>query len=78
MDNIEERIKEVMSLIFNIDKLDLPDDCAYGNFEPWDSLAHMNLIIALEEEFMLRLSDEDVTDMLNISLVRDIIKSNII
>ncbi len=29
---------------------DVGDDAAIGAFEPWDSLAHMRLIMAIEEE----------------------------
>jgi len=77
MNKLECQIIEIMSLIFNVDPNEIPNDASYGVFEPWDSLNHMNLISALEEEFNIRLSDEDVTDMLNISLVEEIIKSNI-
>jgi acyl carrier protein len=77
MENLENQIREIMSLIFNIDVGEIPNDAAYGIFEPWDSLNHMNLITALEEEFSIRFADEDVTDMLNISLVEEILKSNI-
>jgi acyl carrier protein len=77
MSNIENKIKEVMALIFNVDILDLPDNCTYGDYDPWDSLSHMNLIVALEEEFMVQLSDDDVINMMSISLACSIIKANV-
>ena len=35
----------------------------------------MNLIVALEEEFNIRFSDDEVSDMLNIDLIYNIVNS---
>ena len=48
---IEVRIKQVMSDVFNIDINSINDTSSPDNIENWDSLKHMNLITALEEEF---------------------------
>lgn len=32
-----------------VDAAAVPGDAAIGRFEPWDSLAHMRLILAIEE-----------------------------
>ena len=54
------------------------EDCINGesspeNIEEWDSLKQMNLIMAFEEEFEIQLSDEDVVEMLNFQLIKNII-----
>ncbi|WP_412740995.1 acyl carrier protein [Krasilnikovia sp. MM14-A1259] len=48
--------------------LDLPadapvDDLHYQDHEKWDSLAHMSLIAALEDEFDVMIDTEDVINM---------------
>jgi acyl carrier protein len=73
--DLKDRIDDILSILFQIEKHDL-EGMAYG-IEPWDSLAHMNLITSLEEEFEIRLSDNDVTDMLNVLLVYDIVQDNV-
>jgi len=69
----KNKIKYVMASVFMVDVTDIPTNCSYQVFERWDSLAHMNLIVALEEEFNIRFSDDDVADMLNIDLIVNII-----
>jgi acyl carrier protein len=36
---------------------------AYGRTETWDSVAHMQLVLALEEAFGISLSPDDVVEM---------------
>ena len=36
---------------------------AYGRTETWDSVAHMQLVLALEEAFGISLSAEDVVEI---------------
>ena len=44
MDNM--KIKEVMSVVFEIPLESISDDSSYDNIENWDSLRHLNLILA--------------------------------
>ncbi|MAE09441.1 MAG: hypothetical protein CL661_11890 [Bacteroidetes bacterium] len=48
---------------------DIDDNTSPDTLESWDSLKHMNLIIALEEEFLVDLSDEDIIEMINYKLI---------
>ena len=48
---MEERIKKVFSNVFNLDIETINNESSPDNIESWDSLKHMNLILALEEEF---------------------------
>ena len=42
---------------------DIGDDAAIGAFEPWDSLAHMRLIMGIEEETGAEVSPELVVEI---------------
>lgn len=77
MDLIKQRIKNVMAAVFNLEVADIPDNCSYGSFDRWDSLGHMNLVIAIEEEFNIRFNDDEVPDMLNISLIHNFVISKV-
>ena len=73
---MEIKLKEIMSEVFNvpedsIDSLSSPD-----TIESWDSLKHMNLVTALEEEFNIRLTYEQISEMLNFSLIIEVLKEN--
>ena len=44
------------------------------DFEGWDSLAHIGIIISLEEEFNLKFSIGEITSLKNIGELIDLIK----
>ena len=71
--NNENRIKDVMSSVFDILKHDIKEDASPDNIESWDSLKHMNLIVALEEEFEVKFKDEDIIEMINYKLIVNIL-----
>ncbi|MBT5399324.1 acyl carrier protein [bacterium] len=72
---MEDRIKQVMSDVFNIDVNSINNDASTSNTESWDSLKHMNLIIALEEEFNIEFTDEEIIDSMNYALILNIIEA---
>ena len=49
--DVEQTIKEVMALILNIDAQRIDDGTSMDNTPGWDSANHINLVLALEEEF---------------------------
>jgi len=75
MDNsVEDRLKNVMSSVFGIHKNDIQDDASPDTIESWDSLKHMNLIVALEEEFETVFGDNDIIEMMNYKLIISVLK----
>jgi len=64
-----------MSDVFNIDVNSINNDASTSNTESWDSLKHMNLIIALEEEFNIEFTDEEIIDSMNYALILNIIEA---
>ena len=67
--NIENRIKNVMAAVFELTVDKINDNASPDTIESWDSLKHMNLIIALEEEFNIAIPDDEVGNMLTFGLV---------
>ena len=44
-----QQIKEVLSAVIDVPLEKIVDDASMDDLEEWDSLAQMNLVIALEE-----------------------------
>jgi acyl carrier protein len=63
----KDRIKKVMRSIFNTEVIN--EDASPDNIETWDSLHHLNLAVALEEEFSIELSEEDIMELMNFKLI---------
>lgn len=71
--NIKDRIKNVMSAVLEIPSDLINNDSSPDNIESWDSLNHMNLILALEEEFEMEFIDDEILEMMNYVLIESII-----
>lgn len=63
------RIKQVMSAVFEIPAEQINDNASTDNLDNWDSLRHLNLILALEEEFGVSIPDEEVGNLVNFKLI---------
>jgi len=77
MNNIKEKILYVMATVFEMEIINIQDDAAPGLVEAWDSLRHMTLIVSLEEEFGIRFTDDEMTDLLNLELIHKIVSSKL-
>jgi len=75
---MEERIKGVMSSVFNVPKGEIQSDASPDTINSWDSLRHMDLIIGLEEEFDIEFDDEDIGSLLNCDLIKIHIKEQML
>lgn len=51
--NVEQTVKELMSIVLNIDATKIDDGTAMDNTPGWDSANQINLVLALEEEFSI-------------------------
>ena len=75
---IDERIKGVMSSVFNVPKGEIQSDASPDTINSWDSLRHMDLIIGLEEEFDIEFDDENIGNLLNYDLIKIHIKEQML
>lgn len=66
---MKDKIKEIMSLVFSIPADSIKDDASTQNLENWDSLNHMNLVVALEQEFQIRFEDDEIIKIVSFNEV---------
>ena len=74
---MESRIKKVMAAVFEISVEEINDQTSSDSIDSWDSLNLMNLVVSLEEEFEIQFDDEEIVDMLNFKLIKEIISRKI-
>ncbi len=74
---METRIKTVMADVLGVDKSSITDDSSFEKIEQWDSLNHIKLIVALEEEFDVEFDDEEVGNMMNYQMIKLIVEKKI-
>lgn len=64
-----EKVKTIMAQVFGISVNQITDDASPDTIQKWDSLNHMNLVMALEEVFGIKLSADEIVSMMNYKLV---------
>jgi acyl carrier protein len=67
--SIKERILQVMATVFETEVAALNENSSSDTIEAWDSLKHLTLILALEEEFAISIPDEEVGELVNYKLI---------
>ena len=74
---MENRVKKVIAEILDIEINSINDNTSPETVESWDSLKQMNIIVALEEEFDIEFSDEDIVEMLNFRLICEVVRGSL-
>lgn len=76
MDEIYERLNEVFRDFFDDDEIELTPETTAEDIEDWDSLNHITLMAAVEEEFGIRFTMGQVSGMKNVGEMAEIIAAN--
>jgi acyl carrier protein len=66
MNEIYERLNEVFQDVFDDDTLTVTPSTTAADVEDWDSLSHITLVAAVEDEFRMKFSMKEVVEMKNV------------
>ena len=64
---MEERIKQVMADVLDLDPDSIDESTEKDCVESWDSLNHIQLCLSLEQEFQVSLGVSEIESMLSYS-----------
>lgn len=71
---MKQRILQVMSDVFDEPLENINEDASQDNIEGWDSLKHLDLVVALEEEFEITIPVEEVGNLVSFKLIVLVVK----
>ena len=71
------RLNLVFQDVFDDNTIVVSENTTSDDIEDWDSLEHINLIVAVEQEFQIKFNMGEVTNMKNVGEMVDIILSRI-
>jgi len=66
---IDSTLKNILSEVFSQNNICLDD--SIDTIEEWDSMLHMELIIALEESYSIRIEPEDIVTLTGVKSIQD-------
>jgi acyl carrier protein len=71
--DVMTRLTGVFRGIFGNEALSLSRDTTAEDVDGWDSLMHINLIVAIEREFKIRFTTREITGLSNVGDLMDVI-----
>ncbi len=75
--SIEKRLEEIFRDVFEDYDIKLFAEMSAKDIDDWDSLSHIQLILAIEKEFQVKFTLEEVTKTKNVGEFIDLIATKI-
>jgi acyl carrier protein len=69
-----EDVTRVLADVFGVDPRQIHPDSSPDTIESWDSVQHLNLIIALEQEFGVRFAPEEIEDAISVQAITELVQ----
>lgn len=76
-EEIFDGLNEVFRDVFDDEDITVTDSTTSEDIDDWDSLEHINLIVAAEKKFGMKFTMSEVTSMKNVGEMADIISQRI-
>jgi acyl carrier protein len=74
MSENELRLRTILSSVLQVSLDSVTDDTSMASVDAWDSLRHMSLVLALEEEFDVVIDELIAFDIVSLGLIRQALK----
>lgn len=72
-EEVFERLNAVFQEVFDDDEIEIDDDTTAADIDGWDSLMHITLMDAVEEEFDVSFDMKTVVKLKNVGEMVDVI-----
>lgn len=70
----KEKVFQIVSRVFKVPFSNISEKTASDSIKNWDSLKHMNLILALEDEFNVQFDSATIPKLLRVEVILDELK----
>ncbi len=75
--NIYEILNQIFRTVFNNDEIEVNPQTTANDVDGWDSLSHINLILAIETKFKIKFSHKELMKFRNVGDLINSIESKI-
>ena len=75
--DIMKRVEEIFREELELDDLVLTDETTADDVEEWDSLSHVQLVVAMEKAFSIKFSSREILSWDNVGDLVDCIQGKI-
>ena len=64
-----ERVQAIMAEVFEVDVAEISPQTEFGDLPKWDSMGHMDLMVALESHFGVAISAETIRELVSVTAI---------
>ena len=75
--DIQERLTKVFRTVFDNESITLTPDLTADDIDEWDSLSHINLMLAIELEFGIEFSQSEIQNFSNVGELLECVKTKL-
>jgi acyl carrier protein len=66
---MKEKVFAIVATLMKVPVESVNEDSSPESIETWDSLTHMNLIMALEQQLGVQFTDDEIVEMITVDLI---------
>ena len=74
---MKTKLREILATAIDLELDELTDTSSPDNTPEWDSFAHMSMVAAMEEEFKITLTLDEVISMLTLPKIEEVISQKL-
>ncbi len=74
---MNEKLNKILADILDLENEQISDELTSDTAEHWDSINHLRLVTAIEQEFSISLSMEEIQSMQSVSKIRDLVNHHL-
>jgi acyl carrier protein len=74
MSDTLNKVQGIFRDVFDNEMLTISRQTGADDIEEWDSLAHVSLVVAMEKEFNIKFSLDELQQMMNVGNILDLIE----
>ena len=69
--DVLNQFKEIFKDVLDLEKLDMKTETVAADIEEWDSLSHVQLIVAIERHYKIRFNSSEIRNWQNVGEMVD-------
>jgi acyl carrier protein len=64
-----DELMALMAEIFEVEAQEVSQDTQFGDLPKWDSMGHMDLMVALESKFGIEINADSIRDLVSVKAI---------
>ena len=65
-ESVQQRLRKIIADVLGLSESEVGEDFSYRDTDRWDSLKHMEIITAIEQNFSVTLTVDEIVGMVSI------------